>query len=388
MIAVAFLLYQFSIQTAYSVISPTLSASLGLGLGDITLLAALYTWTYALSQMFGGVLLDRFGSSRLLIPQVLIFISGVYVFSVADSMLALVIAQVMMAIGASSSFIIAGFIGGEWFGQRRYGLLFGYVQALAGFSSALGTRLIHGMVEHQGWRETLWVATLAGVVILVLAMCAFRDPAKNYSDFTRGRQPVPLLEGLMTLWRSHRTIFVYAIWAGIAFGLQIALGVVWAPRILQSMLNDPESAPLASSFVWLGLGLGALFWERWSYRLNRRQLPLKVGYALLVLSIVVLLLVPGLSLYSVFALMTVFGFANGVHMLAYTCTADRLPSGLVGTASAIINASCFICGGLLIKIPPLLFGLGGAWYVPYLPYVLLLLIGLMLAWHQEETAAR
>lgn len=385
-IAVAFLLYQFSIQTAYSVISPTLSSSLDLTLGDITLLAALYTWTYAVYQMFGGVLLDRFGSSRLLIPQVLIFISGVYVFSIADSMLALVIAQVMMAIGASSSFIIAGFIGGEWFGRRRYGLLFGYVQALAGFSSALGTRLIHNMVVTQGWRETLWVATLAGVAILVFAVVIFRDPPKDYSDFTRDRQHMPLLEGVITLWKSQRTIFIYALWAGIAFGMQIALGVVWAPRILQSILNDPDTSVLASSFVWLGLGVGALFWERWSYRINRRKLPLKAGYSLMVLSILVLLLAPDLSLYSVFALITVFGFANGVHMLAYTCTADRLSPSLVGTASAIINACCFICGGLFIKIPPLFFGINGAWFIPYLPYVFLLLIGLMLAWFQEETA--
>lgn len=385
-IAVAFLLYQFSIQTAYSVISPTLASSLDLTLADVTLLAAIYTWTYAISQMFGGVLLDRFGSSRLLIPQVVIFITGVYIFSVADSMLLLVIAQVMMAVGASSSFIIAGFIGGEWFGRRRYGLLFGYVQALAGFSSALGTRMIHDMVVADGWRETLWVATLAGIAILIIVAIVFRDPPKDYSDFTQGREHIPFLESVFTLWKSQRTIFVYAAWAGIAFGLQIALGVVWAPRLLKSILNDGDSSALAGSFVWLGLGFGALFWERWSYRINRRKLPLKVGYSLMVVSILLLLFVPDLSRYTVLGLITVFGFANGVHMLAYTCTADRLSPSLVGTASAVINASCFICGGLFIKIPPLLFAIDGPWFIPYLPYVFLLVIGLTLAWFQKETA--
>jgi MFS family permease len=65
-LATTFVVWLFAIQTGYAVVSPEIQESAGLTLAQIGLAASIYTWVFALVQVFSGALLDRFGSRPLL----------------------------------------------------------------------------------------------------------------------------------------------------------------------------------------------------------------------------------------------------------------------------------------------------------------------------------
>ncbi len=352
-LAVLFLLYQFNIQTTYSIINPYVQHALMLSLPQVTLAASAYNWVYAICQIMSGSFLDKYGTRRTLLLPIALVVVGVFCYARANSFVELLAAQILLAIGASVSFVSAGYTGGVWFGQKRYGLLFGYVQALAGISSALSITLIKQAVEQAGWRSVLLIAAYAGLTLYLAFLVLFRDPPPSYSDFSSGSSE-KLLSSLRQIIGHHRDILLVGLWGGIAFGCQLALGVVWIPKIVAWQGYDTATGGYAVAALWLGLGIGALFWDRLGYHRVQKKGIITLGFAVMITSLVLLLLPLGLNGYTLCALSCIFGFGNGVHMLAFSCAADKVPSTILGSASALINAVFFIIGGILISLPSLL----------------------------------
>ena len=136
LIAVTFVVYYFSFQTGYSIVSASLEDELGLTIPQIGLIAALYTWVFAICQFLSGPLLDRIGSRNVLLPAIVLVTLGIFLFANADSFGALLLSQVFIALGACTGFVGAGYVGGSWFGAAKFGLMFGLVQFAASLFSA------------------------------------------------------------------------------------------------------------------------------------------------------------------------------------------------------------------------------------------------------------
>lgn len=148
-----FVVLLFDFQTGYAIVNSDLARDTGLGLGDVVALGAIYTWVFALSQLFSGALLDRAGA-RIMLPLAIgCFALGAALFAMADSFAMLAWAQAVVAIGSSFGFVGAGFLGGRWFGFARFGLMFAMVQAIAAIGSTLGQAGLQAALAHVDWRE-------------------------------------------------------------------------------------------------------------------------------------------------------------------------------------------------------------------------------------------
>ena len=52
----------------------------------------------------------------------------------------LLLSQLIIAVGACSGFVGAGYIGGQWFGMAKFSFMFGLVQFAASFFSAFNQK--------------------------------------------------------------------------------------------------------------------------------------------------------------------------------------------------------------------------------------------------------
>ncbi len=114
-IAVLFVVWLFNVQTGYAIVNDSVSKALNLSIDQVGLIAATYTWTFAIAQMFSGALLDKLGSRKILIPAITLVIIGVFLFAFAQSFEMLLLSQVVLAIGSSAGFVGAGYVGGVWY---------------------------------------------------------------------------------------------------------------------------------------------------------------------------------------------------------------------------------------------------------------------------------
>jgi MFS family permease len=89
-----------------------------------------------------------------------------------------------------------------------------------------------------------------------------------------------------------------------------------------------------------------------------RKMLMIVGGAVQLACLLALLYIPDLGSRAAMALSFIFGFANAVHMLAFSTAADVVQPSQIGTSAAIVNGIMFIVGGILISRPGVRIGWG------------------------------
>ena len=226
-LATTFVVWLFAIQTGYAVVSPEIQESAGLTLAQIGLAASIYTWVFALVQVFSGALLDRFGSRPLLGVAAALVTVGAFLYAGTTSFAALALAQTVLALGASFGFVGAGYIGGKWFAAARYGLMFGLVQAAASLGSAVALPAIQLLLHSITWQQLLLAFGSFGVILTLVFFAIVRDPILRGEprDPPRGNVLGGIFRGLGRCFASPNVVLA-SIFGGAAFGTMLAVGTL------------------------------------------------------------------------------------------------------------------------------------------------------------------
>ncbi|WP_213776287.1 MFS transporter [Caballeronia sp. dw_276] len=350
-LSVAFVIYLFSVQTGYSIVNPEVKKSASLTVEQVASIAAVYTWVFAVCQFFGGALLDRLGAHKVLPISVVLVTAGVFLFANAESYGTLLVSQFVMAVGACTGFVGAGYIGGQWFGMGRFNFMFGLVQFCASLSSAFSVNALQWGLSEMPWRELFNFVGAAGVVLSVLAFLFLKNPTPVESTGGgAGAFVHSVLDALLQVAKIPH-VWISALICSALFGSMLAAGVVWTPMLMETRGASPATAAFSSSLLWLGLAAGCLVIPALSDKIERRKLPIVIGIAVQLACAGALLYLPTMSIPVAMVLNFLFGFANAAHMLTFSSAADVVPPQLIGTSAAFVNGLAFIAGGIMIAAP-------------------------------------
>ncbi|EJN37032.1 sugar phosphate permease [Pseudomonas sp. GM84] len=351
-IAVAFVIYLFSVQTGYSIVNPDIQKSVSLSVTQVAAIAATYTWVFAVCQFFGGALLDRLGAHKVLPASVALVTLGVFIFANATSYSMLLASQFVMALGACTGFVGAGYIGGQWFGMAKFSLMFGLVQFCASLSSAFSVNALQYGLTVLAWRELFNYVGVFGIGLTALAFVYLRNPTPLAASDSGGvKRFIGSVVGALIEVAKVRHVWISALICSALFGSLLAAGVVWTPKLMLTLGASPETAAFSSSLLWLGLAAGCLVLPSLSDRTQRRKPLIVAGCLVQLLCALALLYIPGIPVPVAMAINFVFGFANSAHMLTFSSAADVVPPQLIGTSAAFVNGLAFIAGGIMIAAP-------------------------------------
>lgn len=352
-VAVLFVLYLFGFQTGYAAVNAGIQQEIGLSLTQLGAIAATYTWSFALFQLFGGALLDRLGGRRVLLPAMAIFTSGVFLFASASSYQTLIGAQLVLALGACCGFVGAGYMGGRWFGMEKFSFMFGLVQCFASLFSAFNQNALALAVQNLDWRQLCTWTGIVGIAVFALACVFLRDPTPPKA-LPRGRDMWELIRDLAaSIGQIVRIphVWIAAGFGALTFGSLLAAGVVWGPKLMLAHGVPSSTANLVASMMWLGLACGCITVPWLSDRLARRKLPTILGITLQLLALLGLVHMQHPSPTVALGLWLLFGFGAAAHMLAFSTAGDVVKPELIGTSAAIVNGAMFLVSGLLIARP-------------------------------------
>lgn len=381
-IATAFVVYLFNVQTMFSDVQSDIQKTLGLDTWHLTLIAGTYTWAFAIFQFFGGAFLDCFGSRRVMIPAFIFVTAGVFLYGIAESYTVILLAQVLMALGACCGFVGAGYIGGVWFGMAAYGTMFGYVQTISSVGSAVQQPIIEKLLQFLSYQDLfLWIGCI-GIIIVILGFIYVRNP----KPVPVTKNPFKVVGGNLVQIFKKPQMWIAAMWGGIIFGLNLALGVVWTPEIF-AHYGYAESGYIGTALLWLGLAAGSMFWPQWSNRIHSRKTPSLIGAVMMItgLSMIVFVSMP---MWLMVVMMFLIGLGATAHMLAFSVGGDIAGGPLVGTSSAFLNGIMFIFGGLLQNIPSALESSGHSFQGMFVPYIIVAAIAAVFILIQKETAPK
>ncbi|MGS2616723.1 MFS transporter [Micromonospora sp. LZ34] len=130
---------------------------------------------YAVMQVPVGVLLDRYGSRRLLIAGGALMVAGQLCFALATDVGLAVTGRVLVGLGDAMTFISVLRIVALWFPGRRYPMLTQLTGTLGQLGAILGAVPLVALLHRAGWTPAFLVAAGLGAAVLLMVVAAVRD---------------------------------------------------------------------------------------------------------------------------------------------------------------------------------------------------------------------
>lgn len=359
-LGVTFVVFLFSFQTGYSASNLRVQKDLGLTISQVGMVAAVYTWVFAVGQFFSGALLDRLGAGRVTPVAISLVTIGILIFANAQSFEMLLLAQFVIACGACCGFVGAGFIGGQWFGLAKYSVMFGLVQVVASTASSFSQNLINLGLNQVHWRTFFNSYAMFGVLLAILGFIFIRNrtPAAGFGKAGFGAFLKEVVSNIISVGKMPH-IIVVSIMSATTFATWLSMGIIWARRLLQSVHGfDPGWANFGGSLIFLGMAVGSAFVPALSDRMRQRKPLMIAGAALQLVCLLALFYVPNPSLVFALAACFLFGVGSSGSMLPFSSAADVVKPDQVGTSAAIVNGVSFILAGVMMSKPGVIIDRG------------------------------
>lgn len=271
-------------------------------------------------------------------PLGLLVTLGIFVFANAKNFEMLLLSQALIAIGACTGFVGAGYVGGKWFGMAKFSFMFGLVQFAASLFSAFNQNLLNWALSVFQWHALFNYVGGFGIVLLVVAAMYLRDPApvEVSAGQTFGTFLASVGQSLLNVARLPH-LWMASAFGALCFGVMLGLGVVWGPKLLMVRGHEAGTANAAASFLWLGLAAGCFVTPWISDHLRRRKLPILIGLAIQIFALALLLYTKPMGAAGDVLLRLLFRFGNSARMLAFSTAGDVVEPKYIGTSAAIVN---------------------------------------------------
>jgi len=316
---------------------PQIAEALGLTPHQVGLLVAVFTLPGAILTPILGVLGDRYGRKRVIVPSLVLFAVAGTACGFARDFHLLLWLRLLQGVGAAAIGALNITIVGDLYSGWRRATAMGYNASVLSIGTALYPA-VGGMLAMLGWYYPFFLPILAiPVALMVLWRLQNPEPTSDQrlSDYLRNtilaiRNPQALglfLAGMMTF------IILYG-----AYLTYLPFLMRWSfdssPLVIGLLFSATSVATAATSFR-----LGRL-----SRRFSSRKL-IYAGFALYALTMLALPLAPNVALLLVPAML--FGVANGISIPSILTMLTELAPAEYRGAFMSVNASVIRMGQTL-----------------------------------------
>ena len=151
-IAALFYLFEFVSRIEPSLASADISSHFNLSNAAFGTFSSLFFWVYAPMQLVVGLLLDRYGARRFVLPAILVCAAGVALFAVSSNVAIAGFGRLLTGLGASFAFVGSLYVVTHAFPAGKFALLSGVVNAVGMLGTAIGAVFITRFIQDVGWQ--------------------------------------------------------------------------------------------------------------------------------------------------------------------------------------------------------------------------------------------
>ena len=362
-------------RTVLGIAAPQLTKELGIGAAVMGIMFSAFSWTYAASQIPGGIFLDRFGS-KLTYYLAMTFWS---VFTLAQGLVhgvgSLLACRLGLGVSESPCFPTNSRVVATWFPQRERALATGTYTVGEYIGLACFSPLLFALMGAYGWRSLFFVVGAAGILFGVIWWFCYREPHEHPRANAAELEYIEAGGGLTReetsgarkatrfSWSTVGELLKHRQLTGICLGQfagnsTLVFFLTWFPTYLAT---ERHMGWLKIGFFailpFIAASVGVMFGGWLSDSLLRRGKSANVARKLPIITGLLLASTIVLANYVksdtvVIAIMSVAFFAQGMAALGWTLVSDIAPEGLLGLTGGIFNFAANLAG----IITPLVIG--------------------------------
>ena len=357
-------------RTVISVAAPLLSSELGLNAALMGIAFSAFSWTYAASQIPGGILLDRFGVRLTYYWSVTLWSVCTALQGFSTGLASLVSARLALGVAEAPAYPSNSRVLSMWFPQAERARATGVYSVGQYFGLAFLSPLLYWISGTFGWRALFIIVGIAGVIFGIVWWLTYRDAHESRRvnqqelDYIAAGGGVAY-NGARTRfeWRHIRFLLSKRQIVGASIGQfagnsTLVFFLTWFPTYLAT---ERQMAWLKVGFFavlpFIAASVGVVVGGVMSDFLLRRTGSANIARKLPIISGLVLAstIVAANFLNSdalVIAVMSVAFFGQGMVNLGWTLITDVAPTKLIGLTGGVFN----LCANLAGIVTPLVVG--------------------------------
>jgi MFS transporter, ACS family, D-galactonate transporter len=341
-----------------SVAGPQLEHAFSLTPVQTGLLFSAFFWSYALLQIPSGLLLDRFGVTRVGRWSVFLWSAASAITACAGGFAGIFLARLLLGIAEAPSFPASSKATGYWFPRQERALSTSLYDVGAKFSNVIGVPLVAFAVVRLGWRWGFAVVAALSFAYFVVFYRMYRDPSRHPQltgaerDYlaTNGAapegQPMKGAAGMLGYLLRRRKVWGLVIGFG-GYGYSFYLFLTWLPDYLVRTLHRGILASAGFAAIpWACASVADLLVGGWliDFLIRRGHGETRVRKAVLVTGMCIGLAVLGATTTTrpLMALAWISLALTGLSAaapVAWSLPSLIAPTGGAGAAGGIMNFS-------------------------------------------------
>ncbi|MBZ8139297.1 MFS transporter [Rubrivivax gelatinosus] len=328
-------IFMYADRTILNPVMKDIQTEFGLSGTQLGIISSAFFLSYALLQVPAGVLGDRIGRKKVLVPGFLLFGVFTAVSGMARSFFTFIAARVVTGAGQGTYYGPQYGIAAEQIPARNRSLGSALINSGMAFGIALGL-MVSSWVAHSlgyGWRAPFFVMAVPTVVMALLIWWLIKENPRP----TGAQAQAHSNKGAFTALLKNRNLLVtYVMVFCSLFGFFMIL--TWLPYYLQTERGIPvkEIGNISSLVAWVSIPGGLLF-AQVSDKLGKRKPLVFVLVPIAAASLVSIAWLQDVN--QVIAAICVYGFFGKLALdpVLIATVADNTPKENYGTAFGIFN---------------------------------------------------
>ncbi len=231
-----------------SVAAPQLKEAFNLTPEQVGLFLSAFFWSYALLQVPAGMLLDRWGPTRIGRWGAALWGLASTITALAGGFGGIFAARMLLGIAEAPGFPVSAKATGYWFPRKERAFATALFDAAAKFSNVIGVPLVAFVCVNAGWRWGFGVTAALSFAYFVAFLVIYRDPSadQGLTDLERayivegGAQPEGAAAsgavGMLGHLLAQRKVWGLTI-GFAAYGYTFYLFLTWLPGYLVATMH-------------------------------------------------------------------------------------------------------------------------------------------------------
>lgn len=334
-----FQFYKYVLQVYPSIITTELMQSFhlnGMGLGN---LAATFYYSFIVSQLLVGFILDKLGI-RTAAFAIFLCALGVYIFAGANTMAVACAARALIGIGVAFSTVVYMKMAAEWFSPKSYPFVSGLIATATMAGAVFGELPLSHWMAYAGWRQALAMLGVMGFVLAIIFAIVVRDKKKP-----EAKKSLTYLDLKNVIFNKQN--WLMTLYGGLTFAPVSIFGGLWGNPFLKAAYQFNEhQAAFFISLIFIGLGLGSPLLGLFAERIGGRERVIFLSTLLAGLCMTLVLCIRPMPLPILGVLLFLLGFGVSGYILIFSIAKDLNSSIVTGTVIAMINAGDALLTGV------------------------------------------
>lgn len=345
-LAALFYSYEYFLRITPSVMSHQLMHAYHVQATGFGQLSAYYYYAYTPMQLFVGILLDRFGTRRLLTLATILCVMGALLFGCAHSLGVAAAGRLLIGFGSAFAFVGTMKLSAVWLPPSQFAISVGLVTSLGTLGAITGNLLLTQLTQLIGWQQTVYFSAILGIVLSIALWLVIRD-AKGSHLRLKILPPVTLREVIGGVVHSLTlpSFWLAGMMGALLYLTLSAIAELWGNRYLMTVYHfSAEDASFAISTLFFGWMIGGPIVGYLSGYLKSRRIVVRTGALLGTIVSSLIVFYPHWPNSVLFLWLFLLGACASVEILSFAMGKELSDKRLAATAVSLINMIVMLSG--------------------------------------------